>query len=404
VNYEMDSKQKPLAALGVTGCIGAYKAAEILRRLQDHGVEIQPILTDSAQKFISALTLQTLAGRKAITGLWDEPDSYEVEHIALSDAVDLLLVAPATANVLAKFACGIADDFLSTFYISTEAPIVIAPAMNTKMWKHPATQQNVEVLRKRGISFVDPGEGYLACGWEGEGRLADVEQIVDAALYALRGPSPLQGRKVLISAGPTVEPVDTIRVLTNRSSGRMGFALAREAKARGADVVLVSGPSAERAPYGVKLRRVGTAAEMRAAIKNDLEETDIVIKAAAVADYQPAYRADRKIKKTGKAMSLDLEPTVDILAWLGSLERKPFLVGFAAESENLRENALQKLKNKNIDMIVANPIGGKEDVLGGNETEGMIITADGLERKVSRCGKDEMAGIIFDVLEKRFKE
>ncbi len=397
----MAEEKKSLVALGVTGCIGAYKAAELLRRLQDTGLEIQPILTESARQFITPYVLQTLSGRKSITGLWDEPERIDVEHIALSDEIDLLLVAPATANIIAKFANGIADDFLSTFYISTEAPVVIAPAMNTKMLRHPATVRNMEILRERGIRFVDPGTGYLACGWEGKGRLAAIEDIVDTAGYALRGDTYLAGRKVLISAGPTAEPLDPLRFITNRSSGRMGYALSWEARARGAEVTLVSGPSNLRPPYGVELMTVQTGREMKSAIRDALDGTEVVIMAAAVADFRPAEIADSKIKKTGEAFSLTLDQTEDILAWLGGVEPKPFLVGFAAESDNLRDNAKKKLSEKKIDMIVANPIGGEYDVLGGDDTQGLIIGSDGAELEIPRCSKKKMATEILNQIEQR---
>ena len=293
----MKAEGKPLVALGVTGCIGAYKATDILRRLQDRGLEIQPILTDSATHFVTPYVMQTLAGRKAITGLWDEPDRIEVEHIALSDAADLLLVAPATANIIAKFAHGIADDFLSTFYLSTESPVVIAPAMNSKMWRHPATRENVAVLEDRGVGFVNPGVGYLACGWEGEGRLAAVEDIIDAALHALRRKKSLAGKRVLISGGPTVEAIDSLRFITNRSSGKMAVALAWEAKARGAEVTLVLGPVGARVPQGVSAVRVRSAAEMKAVIEKDLVSADILVMAAAVADFRPTRAKEGKIRK-----------------------------------------------------------------------------------------------------------
>jgi len=400
----MAEEKKRLVALGVTGCIGAYKAAELLRRLQDSGLEIQPVLTESARQFVTPFVLQTLSGRKAITGLWDEPESVEVEHIALSDAIDLLLVAPATANIIAKFAGGIADDFLSTFYLSTEAPVVVAPAMNTKMWRHPATVRNIQILRERGVRFVEPGIGYLACGWEGKGRLADIEDIVDAASYALHGDTYLAGRKILISAGPTIEPLDPLRFITNRSSGRMGYALAREAKARGAIVTLISGPSNLRPPYGTDITTVQTGKEMKSAIRDSLDGTEVVIMAAAVADFRPVEPADSKIKKTGNQQEIELEQTEDILAWLGGVEPRPFLVGFAAESDNLRDNAQKKLVDKKIDMIVANPIGGENDVLGGDETQGLIINKDGTEREIPRCSKKNMAAVILDEIEQRIAQ
>lgn len=391
-----------LIALGVTGCIGAYKSAEILRRLQDRGFGIQPILTSAAQRFITPLTLQTLAGRTASKSLWDEPTSRQVEHIALSDEIALLLVAPATANTIAKFAHGIADDFLSTLYLSADCPVVIAPAMNAKMWKHQATRANVETLLDRGVVFVQPGEGYLACGWEGEGRLAGVADIIDATEYALREKTKLANRKIVITAGPTAEDIDPLRFVSNRSSGRMGYDLAWEAIARGAEVSLISGPSELRPPYGVHLIQIRSASEMRIAVERELANAAVVIMAAAVADYRPAITREHKIKKSGEPLTISLEPTEDILASLGSQANRPFLIGFAAESENLKENAGRKLHEKGADMIVANPIAGNfVDAMGGEDTQGVILCSNGTEIDVQPCSKRQMAGIILDEAEKR---
>ena len=396
----MKAERKPLVALGVTGCIGAYKAAEILRRLQDRDLDIQPILTEAATHFVTPYVLQTLASRKAITGLWDEPDRVEVEHISLSDASDLLLVAPATANIIAKFAHGIADDFLSTFYLSTESPVVIAPAMNTKMWGHPATRDNVEILHERGVTFVEPGVGYLACGWEGEGRLAAVEDIVDAALFALRRNKSLAGKRVLISGGPTAEAIDSLRFISNRSSGNMATALAWEARARGAEVKLVLGPVSARSPQGVSTVHVRSAAEMKEAIESELSGSDVLVMAAAVADFRPVSPAEGKIRKEDGVPTIVLERTDDILAGIGKRKEHPFIVGFAAESGDLKEHALRKLKSKGADLIVANPIGGENDVLGADDTEGLLIAADGKEKTVRRCTKSEMSQQIWDEVER----
>ena len=355
----------PLVALGITGCIGAYKAVELLRRLQDRGYQVRPVLTVAAQRFVTPLTFQTLAGAQAVTGLFDGSGDWQVEHIALSDSMRLLLVAPATANIIAKFAAGIADDFLSTLYVSADCPVAIAPAMNSKMWRHAATQRNVETLKERGVVVVQPGRGYLACGWEGEGRLAETEDILDAAQYALRQPKTLEGLKVLVTAGPTAEEIDSVRFISNRSSGRMGYALAREAAARGAKVILISGPTGLRTPYYVDAISVRTAAEMSREVDRELRGTDLLIMAAAVADFRPRRIESGKIKKSGAALKLELELTEDILARVGTLKDRPLLVGFAAESEDLRGNAAAKLKSKALDMIVANPVACRADAMGG---------------------------------------
>ncbi len=391
----------PLVALGITGCIGAYKAVELLRRLQDRGYQVRPVLTVAAQRFVTPLTFQTLAGAQAVTGLFDGSGDWLVEHIALSDSMRLLLVAPATANIIAKFAAGIADDFLSTLYVSADCPVAIAPAMNSKMWRHAATQRNVETLKERGVVVVQPGRGYLACGWEGEGRLAETEDILDAAQYALRQPKTLEGLKVLVTAGPTAEEIDSVRFISNRSSGRMGYALAREAAARGAKVILISGPTGLRTPYYVDGISVRTAAEMSREVDRELRGTDLLIMAAAVADFRPRRIESGKIKKSGAALKLELELTEDILARVGTLKDRPFLVGFAAESEDLRGNAAAKLKSKALDMIVANPVAGRADAMGGDTTEGLILFADGGEKEIGRCPKAEMASAILDEVESR---
>src|SRR6266481_7436386 len=308
-------------ALGVCGGIAAYKAAEVVRLLQDHGIRVQVIMTDTAQEFIRPLTFAALSGEKVITSMFAgdagaEPNiDSAIEHIAVAQSIDALVVAPTTADVLAKFAQGIANDFLTTLFLATTAPVVVAPAMNVNMWDHPATQQNLEVLRKRGVKIVDPGSGYLACGMTGPGRLASNEAIVDAVLETLGVTQDLAGRTVLITAGPTREKVDPVRYLTNRSSGRMGFALAEMALRRGARVLLVSGPVAIAPPAGVELTRAETAVEMREAALRMLPESQLVIMTAAVGDYRAKDPSEQKIKRKGP-MTLELEPNVDILAEL----------------------------------------------------------------------------------------
>ena len=327
-------------ALGVCGGIAAYKAAEIVRLLQDRGIRVQVIMTASAQEFVRPLTFAALSGEKVITGMFAGEASAEpnidsaVEHIAVAQSIDALLVVPATADVLAKFAQGMANDFLTTLYLATTAPVVVAPAMNVNMWEHPATQQNLEILRKRGVKIVDPGSGYLACGMTGPGRLEENEAVIAATLEALGAAQDLGGETVLITAGPTREKIDPVRYLTNRSSGRMGYALAEAALRRGARVLLVSGPVMLKPPSAAEVTQVESASQMREAVLRLLPEATIVIKAAAVADYTIENPADHKMKRSGR-ITLELEPTGDILAELSRRKTSQVIIGFAAETTSL---------------------------------------------------------------------
>jgi phosphopantothenoylcysteine decarboxylase / phosphopantothenate---cysteine ligase len=347
-------------ALGVTGGIAAYKAAEIVRLLQERGIRVQVIMTAAAQEFVRPLTFAALSGEKVIADMFaagNETPNIDsaVEHIAVAQAIDALLVAPATAGVLAKFAQGIADDFLSTLYLATTAPIVVAPAMNVNMWNHPATRANLDVLKKRGVRVVEPGTGYLACGMTGEGRLAENETIVAATLEALGASQELARETVLITAGPTREKIDPVRYLTNRSSGRMGYALAEAALRRGARVLLVTGPTALTPPGSAEVTRVESAEEMREAVLKLLPQATIVIKTAAVADYRPKAAQLQKIKRSGP-MSLELEPTGDILSEIARRKQSQIVIGFAAETQNALENARKKLASKSLDAIVVNDV------------------------------------------------
>ena len=351
-------------ALGVTGCIAAYKAVEVLRGLQKRDVTVQVVMTRHATEFVGPLTFQSISGLPVVTEMFAPTDDPEIKHIQIAQAIDLLLVAPATANTLAKFANGIADDFLSTLYISTTAPVLVAPAMNVEMWAHPATVANVERLKSRGVQFVDPGEGYLACRTVGAGRLAEPAEIVERAWQLINdrpvNTDDLKGERVLLTAGPTYEALDPVRGLTNRSSGKMGYALAEAAIARGAQVTLVSGPVSLAPPAGAQMIRVQSAAEMYRAVMENLESSSIVIMAAAVADYRPAKAADQKIKKNGDKMLLELEQTEDILAGVGRAKSTQIIIGFAAETDNLMENARKKLLSKRADLIVANDVSSKD--------------------------------------------
>jgi phosphopantothenoylcysteine decarboxylase/phosphopantothenate--cysteine ligase len=387
--------------LGVTGCIAAYKAVEVMRGLQKHGVDVQVVMTRHATEFVGKLTFQAISGHEVVTEMFVPTADPEIKHIQIAQSTDLLLVAPATANTLAKFANGIADDFLSTLYISTTAPVLIAPAMNVEMWAHPATQENVRRLRERGVHFIDPGEGYLACRTVGAGRLAEPAEIVARAITVLAEPTasvgarsasslsespgqpdtvepttlPLAGQHVLITAGPTYEAIDPVRGITNRSSGKMGYALAESAMAMGAEVTLVSGPVALNPPAGVRAICVRSAAEMLAAVLANLDVATIAVMAAAVADYRPARAAEQKIKKDDNPMVLELEPTEDILATVGRIKGSRVLIGFAAETENVVANALKKLQRKHADLMIANDVSASDAGFDVETNRVMLITA-----------------------------
>lgn len=370
--------------LGVSGGIAAYKAAEIVRLLQDRGMRVQVIMTEAAQEFVQPLTFAALSGEKVITGLFaagaEQPNlDSAVEHISVAQSIDALLVAPATADVLAKFAQGIANDFLSTLYLATKAPVVIAPAMNVNMWEHPATRANLEILRQRGVRIVEPDSGYLACGMIGAGRLAEPEYIVAATLERLGVAQDLAGETVLITAGPTHEAVDPVRYIGNRSSGKMGYALAEAALRRGAKVILVSGPTALAPPSAAEAILVETAHQMRTAVLDRWERAGIIIMAAAVGDYHVKNASTQKFKRSGP-IELQLEPNPDILADLGSLrhatgKRTPLLIGFAAETDNLLENARAKLTKKRADAIVLNDVARTDIGFNADCNEVTIVTA-----------------------------
>ncbi len=386
-------------ALGVSGGIAAYKAAEILRLLQDRGVRVQVIMTRAAQEFVRPLTFAALSGEKVITEMFsagnDQPNiESAVEHIAVAQSIDALLVAPATADVLARFAQGISSDFLSTLYLATTSPVVVAPAMNVNMWNHPATQANIEILRKRGVRIVEPDAGYLACGMTGPGRLAENALIVAATLEALGASADLCSETLLITAGPTREKVDPVRYLTNRSSGRMGYALAEAALRRGARVLLVSGPTALTAPAAAEVTRVESAEEMRQAVLHKLAEATIVIKTAAVADYRPKSVAPQKIKRAG-SMSLELEPTVDILADISRHKGSQIVIGFAAETQNVLENARKKLASKSLDAIVVNNVSREGVGFDSDRNAVTMITHDEVI-EVPETTKWEVAQRVLD--------
>jgi phosphopantothenoylcysteine decarboxylase/phosphopantothenate--cysteine ligase len=392
-----------LIALGVTGGIGAYKAVEVARGLQKRGHEVVAVMTPSATKFVGAITFEAITRRRVITDQFEPGTNSDIEHIALASTIDLLLIAPATANVIGKLANGIADDFLSTLYVATKAPVVIAPAMNTQMFEHEAVRRNLDTLAARGVRFVEPGEGYLACGWIGKGRLAEPDEIVAAAESILRPEGPLRGRRVLVTAGPTLEDLDPVRFIGNRSSGRMGFALATEAVRRGAEVTLVAGPTRLEPPPVREVVRVRSAADMHREVLARADRVDVVIMAAAVADYAPAERSLQKTKKGVGSIFLELHRTPDILADLG--ERRltagagPLLVGFAAETEDVVGRAAAKRAQKHVDLIVANDVSRAD---AGFEVETNVVTIVGPEgaEPLPLQSKAAVAGAILDRIEK----
>jgi phosphopantothenoylcysteine decarboxylase/phosphopantothenate--cysteine ligase len=386
-------------ALGVSGGIAAYKAAEVLRLLQEREIRVQVIMTEAAQEFVRPLTFAALSGEKVITGMFNDADSEPnidsaVEHIAVAQAIDALVVVPATADVLAKIAHGIANDFLTTLCLATTAPIVVAPAMNMNMWNHPATQANLETLRKRGVKIVEPDRGYLACGMVGAGRLAANEAIVAAVLETLGASQDLAGETVLITAGPTREKIDPVRYITNRSSGRMGYALAEAALRRGAHVLLVSGPTTVMPPDAAELTRVETTEQMHVAVMDLLSQATIVIKTAAVADYRPKAAAAQKLTRSGP-MLLELEPTADILAELAAKKTHQLIIGFAAETENVLENARKKLAKKSLDAIVVNDVSREGTGFDSDRNAATILTHDEVV-EVPETTKWEVAQRVLD--------
>jgi len=387
--------------LGVGGGIAAYKAAELARLLQRQGLIVNTVLTRSGGEFVTPLTFAALTGRKVITDLFanrsaDDILSSAVEHIQVAQENHVLVVAPATADLLAKFAHGLADDFLSTLYLAFTGPVVLAPAMNTNMWDHPATVANMATLRARGHRIVGPDAGDLACGTVGPGRLADPEQIAAAVAAAVLNKDDLSGEVVLVSAGPTQEPLDPVRYITSRSSGKMGYALAAAAAARGARVILVSGPVHIPAPPGVEVVNVRTAHQMRDAIAARLDESTIIVKSAAVADYYVSNVSAGKIKKTAARVSLDLDPTPDILAEIGARKGDRLLIGFAAETSDMIAESRRKMRTKNADMIVGNFVNVDGAGFESDLNEVTLVMATGETIPVARATKREIAHIIFD--------
>jgi phosphopantothenoylcysteine decarboxylase/phosphopantothenate--cysteine ligase len=389
-------------ALGVTGGIAAYKAAELVRLLQDRGLEVQVVMTRSARQFVTPLTFAALSGRKVISEMFGEPGGEAnvesaIEHVAVAQSIDALVIAPATADVLGKIAHGLADDFLTTLVLATRAPLIVAPAMNVHMWQNPATQANVEALRQRGVRIVEPDEGYLACGMTGAGRLASVPAIAAAVFAALGLRDDLKGETVLVSAGPTHEPLDDVRYLGNRSSGKMGYALAEAARRRGAQVVLVSGPTHLPEPSGITIERVRTAEEMAEAMLRRLEAASIVVMAAAVADFRPAEKTPGKIKRQAGLPALKLVPTRDILAEMARRRRPDqLLVGFAAETDHVLENAAAKLKAKHLDLLVVNDVTQEGAGFDSDTNIVTLLAATGETKPLEKMSKLDVAQRVLD--------
>jgi phosphopantothenoylcysteine decarboxylase/phosphopantothenate--cysteine ligase len=386
-------------ALGVTGGIAVFRACDLLRELTRQGAEVHVIMTENAQRFVTPLTFEALSHRPVIADMWEGTPQQRIEHVDLAYRIDGLVVAPATANIIGKFANGIADDFLSTFYTAVQSPVVLAPAMNTNMLHHPAVQANLRTLAARGVVIADPEVGELACETIGEGRLAAVETIVEKLAGALTEPKDFAGVRMLVTAGPTEEPVDPVRVITNRSSGKMGYALARAALRRGAEVVLVSGPVALEPPPGASLVAVRTAEEMLQACLKHFDEADVVIKAAAVSDFRPKKSEDSKIKREGRdELALEFQPNPDILEVMGSRKGQRITVGFAAETEELVANAAKKLHAKKVDLMVVNDVSRPDIGFDQDYNEVTLCYADGRTEPYPKMDKLSVAQVILDAV------
>ena len=394
-------KDKKCVVVGVSGGVAVYKTLDVISRLRKKDVEVHVIMTKSATEFVTPLSFQSLSQNMVITDMFAEPKAWEIQHISLAKKADLMLIVPATANIIGKVANGIADDMLSTTIMATKAPVVFCPAMNTNMYENPIVQRNISLLKELGYEFIEPASGRLACGDEGKGKLQDTEIIAEETLRRLHSTKDLLGKKVVVTAGPTMVPIDPVRILTNRSSGKMGYSIAEEARDRGAEVVLISGPTSLRKPNGIKVIDIKTNEDMFNAIKNEFEDADIVIKSAAVADYKAKNYSNEKIKKTGDDLNLIFERDRDIPKTLGDMKENQILVGFAAESSNLKENAKGKLERKNLDYIVANDISKPETGFASDENKVTIISKSGEEVSLEKMSKREVAKNIFDIIKGR---
>ena len=389
--------------IGVTGGIAVYKALDVISALRKKDIEVHVIMTESASKFVNPLTFQSISQNMVVTDMFAEPKAWEIQHISLAHKADLMLIAPATANVIGKISNGIADDMLSTTVMATKAKVLIAPAMNTNMYQNPIVQNNISKLKDFGYKFIEPASGRLACGDIGIGKLADVNIIVERVIEELEDKEQdLLGKKVLVSAGPTIAPIDPVRYITNRSTGKMGYAIAKEARDRGAEVILVSGPTNLEPPKNVKIINIKTNEEMKKEILQNFKWADIVIKSAAVADYKPKEYSKEKIKKGEGDLNICLTRDNDILKFLGEIKTHQVLVGFAAESDNVLENAERKLKNKNLDFIVANDITSSDTGFGSEDNKVVILSKNNEKLELEKMSKKKVASNIFDmILEKR---
>lgn len=389
--------------IGVTGGIAVYKALDVISALRKKDIEVHVIMTESASKFVNPLTFQSISQNMVVTDMFAEPKAWEIQHISLAQKADLMLIAPATANVIGKISNGIADDMLSTTVMATKAKVLIAPAMNTNMYQNPIVQNNISKLKDFGYKFIEPASGRLACGDIGIGKLADVNTIVERVIEELEDKEQdLLGKKVLVSAGPTIAPIDPVRYITNRSTGKMGYAIAKEARDRGAEVILVSGPTNLEPLKNVKIINIKTNEEMKKEILQNFKWADIVIKSAAVADYKPKEYSKEKIKKGEGDLNICLTRDNDILKFLGEIKTHQVLVGFAAESDNVLENAERKLKNKNLDFIVANDITSSDTGFGSEDNKVVILSKNNEKLELEKMSKKKVASNIFDmILEKR---
>ncbi|MEG1286534.1 MAG: bifunctional phosphopantothenoylcysteine decarboxylase/phosphopantothenate--cysteine ligase CoaBC [Clostridium sp.] len=398
-------KNKKCVVIGVSGGIAVYKALEIVSALKKKDVDVRVIMTDSATKFVTPLSFQSLSQNNVVTDMFAEPKAFEIQHISLAQRADVMLIAPATANIIGKVANGISDDMLSTTIMATKSKVIFAPAMNTNMYENVIVQNNIKKLISYGYEFIEPTYGRLACGDIGQGKLADVNTIVEKILEELNNEpkkQDLKGKKVLVSAGPTIAPIDPVRFITNRSTGKMGYNLAQEARDRGAEVILVSGPTSLEKPKGVEVINITTNEQMKDAILEHFHNSDIVIKSAAVADYKPKEYSTQKIKKGDGDLRLVLTRDNDILKLLGDEKTHQLLIGFAAESNDVIENAKKKIEKKNLDFIVANDITSKETGFGSEDNKVIIISSTGEQKELDKMSKREVASNIFDtILEKR---